>query len=145
MIQARPAANGSDGPDFIALESSGETNASITANVSTPGLYLLTFRYANGSGPVNTDNKCAVRTLFIDGVRIGPIVMPQRGKGGWANWGTSNPQTVKLTRGDHHVELRLEPYDTNMNGDVNRALIQSLSLVPIDHLPDRVGPPPDQK
>ena len=118
--------------DFITLESSGNSSAFLTGEISSSGHYVLSFRYANGSGPVNTDNKCAVRTLFVDGNRIGPIVMPQRGQDRWSEWGESSSQLVSLEKGDHLFELRLEPSDQNMNGEVNKALIQSMSFSRID-------------
>lgn len=34
-------------------------------DVNEEGSYAIDFRYANGHGPVNTDNKCAIRTLNI--------------------------------------------------------------------------------
>jgi hypothetical protein len=132
-----PTGFASNPEDPIALDSSGKTG-SMTASVSAPGRYVLSFRYANGSGPVNTDNKCAVRTLFVDGTRVGPIVMPQRGQDLWSDWGSSSPQIMELKSGEHRIELRLEPYDKNMNGEVNRALIQSMSLERIDHPADEV-------
>ena len=49
--------------------------ADIPATVSTPS----PLRYANGNGPVNTENKAAIRTLCVDGDRKGVLVMPQRG------------------------------------------------------------------
>jgi hypothetical protein len=114
--------------DFITLESSGTSSGAWTGAIPSSGQYVLSFRYANGSGPVTTDNKCAIRTLFVDGREIGPIIMPQRGQDRWSDWGDSSNQLVPLKKGNHLFELRLEPYDENMNGEVNKALIQSLSF-----------------
>jgi hypothetical protein len=113
--------------DFITLESSGNSSGPLTGAIFSSGHYVLSFRYANGSGPVTTDNKCAIRTLFVDGKEIGPIIMPQRGQDRWSDWGDSSSQLVLLEKGNHLFELRLEPYDKNMNGEVNKALIQSMS------------------
>jgi hypothetical protein len=113
--------------DFITLESSGNSSGPLTGAIFSSGHYVLSFSYANGSGPVTTDNKCAIRTLFVDGKEIGPIVMPQRGQDRWSDWGDSSSQLVRLEKGNHLFELRLEPYDKNMNGEVNKALIQSMS------------------
>ena len=82
--------------------------------------------------PVNTDNKCAIRTLFIDGKQTGPVVLPQRGANEWNNWGFSNYQIVQFSAGQHEIELRLTPADTNMNGDVNRVQIAAAVLTPMD-------------
>jgi hypothetical protein len=54
---------------------------------------------------------------------VGPIVLPQRGKDEWSNWGVSSTQTMFLSAGTHVLELRFEPHDENMNPDVNRALL----------------------
>jgi Bacterial alpha-L-rhamnosidase 6 hairpin glycosidase domain len=131
-LPAVSAATGTDSPAYVTLEQTGITGVSIPGDVPADGHYAIAFRYANGSGPVNTDNKCAVRTLFIDGRLVGPIVLPQRGKGEWDNWGLSNSQVTKLAAGKHNLELRLLPEDLNMDGTVNRALIQSAQLERID-------------
>ncbi|MCM1452383.1 MAG: hypothetical protein NC102_08985, partial [Clostridium sp.] len=55
-----------------------------------PGLYAIDLTYANGNGPVNTENKCAIRTISIDGRRAGVVVMPHRGVGNWSDWGRTN-------------------------------------------------------
>lgn len=121
------------GPEtFVIVEQSGTTGMSVDGNLPYAGRYILTFRYANGSGPINTNNMCAVRTLFVDGKQIGPVVLPQRGRNKWNDWGSSNGQTVSLSAGTHRFELRLLPQDMNMSGEINRALIASVSLTPID-------------
>jgi hypothetical protein len=88
----------------------------------------VSFRYANGSGPINTDNKCAIRTLFINGKLAGPIVMPQRGQDNWSNWGFSNEHIFFLSKGRHTFELRFEPQDENMSPAVNRVMLDGMRL-----------------
>jgi len=88
----------------------------------------VSFRYANGSGPINTDNKCAVRTLFIDGKQVAAVVMPQRGKDDWSNWGYSSGSIVSLSKGRHTFELRFEPQNENMSPAVNRVILDSMRL-----------------
>lgn len=94
----------------------------------TEGPYRAYFIYANGNGPVNTENKCAVRTLYVDGNRIGTIVMPQRGVANWNDWGRTNSYPVELTAGHHVIELRFDADDENMNRLTNHAAISSLVL-----------------
>ncbi|MDE6318059.1 MAG: hypothetical protein K2L73_06630 [Muribaculaceae bacterium] len=89
---------------------------------------FLSLRYANGNGPVNTENKCAIRTMFIDGVKVGTIVMPQRGVGNWNDWGMTNILPVFLTAGPHKVTIEMMPYDENMNLTTNHALIDALII-----------------
>jgi hypothetical protein len=117
------------GTGFVALER--DPNARLVLKVSIPqaGRYTIRFRYSNGSGPINTDNKCAIRTLLIDGTTSGPIVFPQRGVNEWSNWGTSSAQNVTLSRGTHELEIRFEDHDENMNEQVNRALLDSVTLI----------------
>ncbi|MEZ4685477.1 MAG: hypothetical protein R3B47_05270 [Bacteroidia bacterium] len=69
----------------ISLDKNREISFSVT--VEDDGEYLIDFRYANGSGPWNTDNKCAIRSLTVNGNYEGVIVLPQRGKDEWSDWG----------------------------------------------------------
>jgi hypothetical protein len=105
------------------------------AGITTDGTYRIDFRYANGNGPINTDNKCAVRTLVVDGEAAGVIVLPQRGTDVWNDWGYSSAITVPLSAGKHSLELRLTPPDRNMNGDTNVAAVDHVRFT-------RVGPKP---
>ena len=129
---AAPSAAEKHVPPFVTLEQTGTTGVSISGEVPGGGHYAIAFGYANGSGPVNTSNRCAIRTLFIDGNRIGPVVLPQRGADQWNNWGLSNFQEIRLSAGKHVFELRLLPADLNMDGAINRARIQSVEIVRID-------------
>lgn len=95
------------------------------------GTYSLTFRYANGNGPVNTENRAAVRTLGIDGNVAGTIVMPHRGVGNWADWGNTNHVQVDLKAGKHKLSVYMRPEDRNMNLITNHALIDNVSITKI--------------
>ncbi|MGE5313681.1 MAG: MGH1-like glycoside hydrolase domain-containing protein [Acidobacteriota bacterium] len=92
------------------------------------GTYALDVLYANGSGPINTDNKCAVRTLVIDGRARGAVVMPQRGDGLWNDWGYSSALRLRLKKGQHRLGLEFRAHDENMNGPINTALVRSFRL-----------------
>ena len=104
----------------------------LMAELSTGGSCLLRFHYANGSGPVNTDNKCALRTLLIDDVEVGVVVFPQRGQDDWNDYGLSSSLRVSLEPGRRCFELRLMERDTNMNVEVNRMSIASLEGIFLD-------------
>jgi hypothetical protein len=119
-------------PSFVVSDMTTNPDLSSDGDIHASGRYSLSVHYANGSGPINTQNKCAIRTLFIDGRDAGPVVMPQRGQDNWADWGWSNGQMVQLTAGKHRFELRLLPEDANMNGETNRALIDYVTLIPLD-------------
>lgn len=90
--------------------------------------YALNFVYANGNGPVNTENKAAIRTLKIDGKKVGTIVLPQRGVANWDDWGNSNSVIVDLAPGSHTATLEYLPENSNMNLDTNHALIDRLTI-----------------
>ena len=101
----------------------------LTVDVPADGEYALVVRYANGNGPVNTENKCAIRTLFVDGVEAGTIVLPQRGVANWDDWGESNHLPLALKAGSHTLSLQFLPQDENMNIATNHALIDSITLL----------------
>ena len=94
--------------------------------VPNDGLYSISYRYSNGNGPVNTENKAAIRSLFVDGKDVGTIVMPQRGVANWDDWGMSNSVKVRLTKGEHTITLQYNPEDQNMNLKTNHALIDGI-------------------
>ena len=92
-------------------------------------MYSIDFRYGNGNGPTNTENKCAIRTLKVDDKSIDVIVFPQRGKEEWTNWGFSNPLKVYLKKGDHMISLSFEEYNENMNGTINQAMLDYVRVI----------------
>ncbi|MDE6791805.1 MAG: hypothetical protein K2J48_01795, partial [Muribaculaceae bacterium] len=94
----------------------------IPVNVDDAGDYLISVNYANGNGPVNTENKCAIRTLSVDNNQSGIIVMPQRGRNNWEEYGWSNSIKVNLTQGKHIITIDFRPENENMNIDTNHAI-----------------------
>jgi len=116
---------------FLELNKNQQRELSIPVNVVLSGTYVADFRYANGNGPINTDNKCAIRTLLLNKQTVGTVVFPQRGAGQWSNWGYSNSYELQLERGEQTLTLRLEPHNENMNGDVNDLRLDHLRLIKI--------------
>jgi hypothetical protein len=112
------------------VEFSKKNNARLKFSVSRPeaGEWFLSFRYANGSGPVNTDNKCGIRTLFVNNQYASSLVFPQRGVNEWSNWGVTNTIKVNLKKGRNQLEIRFEPLNENMNGEINRFLLDQIVL-----------------
>lgn len=100
--------------------------ASVEILVPEDGEYTVSFRYANGNGPVNTENKAAIRSLIVDEIDAGTIVMPQRGVGNWNDWGMTNQVRVPLTAGVHELKLVLNSEDENMNLKTNHAIIDGV-------------------
>ena len=118
---------GYTGAGFVELDKSSPA-LNIPVNIDETGEYSISFRYANGNGPVNTKNRCAVRTLSVDGKRIGIVVMPQRGKGNWDDWGITNSLKVLLPQGSHIITLDFRPENENMNIKTNHSLIDDVRL-----------------
>ena len=117
--------------NFVEIASNVNTTINIPVTINEPGIYSINFRYANGNGPVNTENKCAIRTLSIDKKITGTVIFPQRGKEEWSNWGFSNSVQVLLSKGKHVVTLSFTVANENMNGEINQAMLDYLQLVKI--------------
>jgi len=120
---------GFTGDGFVEISTALNRKLSFNINVEQDGLYAIDFRYANGNGPINTENKCALRTLNIDDEEAGTIVFPQRGKNEWSNWGYSNSAKIHLIKGNHTITLSFEDFDDNMNGEINQAMIDYIRVI----------------
>ena len=101
---------------------------SVTFNAPATGKYSVALRYANGNGPVNTENKAAIRSLVVDGTTASTLVMPQRGVGNWNDWGITNHAEIELTEGPHTLSIEMLPQDRNMNLHTNHALIDNMII-----------------
>jgi hypothetical protein len=120
------------GNGFSEISTTINKVVSIPFTAAKAGVYMIVFRYANGNGPTNTENKCAVRTLKIDGIKKGIVLFPQRGKLEWSNWGESNPVNIKLTPGKHTLTLSYEPANENMNGLISQAMLDNVNITLIE-------------
>ena len=107
-----------------------KTSAPAAVEIEVPenGDYTLSFIYANGNGPVNTENKAAIRTLTVDGKKAGTVVMPTRGVANWNDWGMTNLTVVPLEAGRHKVELIYTDDDENMNIATNHAIVDRIRV-----------------
>ncbi len=119
---------GYTGAGYVRLTREQNVNVTVPVRVSRAGTYAVDARYANGNGPVNTEDKVAVRTLLVDGDTAGVVVMPQRGTNQWSDWGWSNILRVRLRPGAHTLVLTYTPLDENMNRRENTALLDELRL-----------------
>jgi hypothetical protein len=119
---------GFTGPGYVRLTREANTRVEVPVQVACGGTYAIEPRYANGSGPINTDAKVAVRTLLVDGRPAGVLVMPQRGTDRWSDWGYGTALRVRLAVGAHTLALAFTPLDENMDGRVNTALLDHLRL-----------------
>lgn len=120
------------GKGFVNLSNKENTTLNIPLTINKAGRYALEIRYANGNGPLNTDNKCAIRSLGVNGKFAGTIVMPQRGENNWSEWGYSNAVTVSLHKGKNQIRLELKDHNTNMNGEVNQAMVDCIRVIKLN-------------
>jgi hypothetical protein len=138
IIQAESVADRSElpyegfsGNGFAEISKTKNLTLTFPVEINEDGIYAIDFRYANGNGPINTENECAIRTFNLDEHFAGTLVFPQRGKGEWSDWGFSNPVKLKLTKGKHALTLQLKDANENMNGEINQAMIDYLRLIKI--------------
>ena len=120
------------GDGFVELSLNKNKEVVFTFEIEKAGMYLLDFQYSNGSGPWNTDNKCAIRSLTVNDKYEGVVVMPQRGKDEWSDWGFSNIQKVQLKSGMNTIKVYFEDWNNNMNVEVNTAMLDYLRIVKVD-------------
>jgi hypothetical protein len=125
------AYQGFQGKGYVQLTMDKNTSVDLVTSVGTAGVYSIDARYANGNGPINSGDKAALRTLVVDGHEAGVLVMPHRGTNIWNDWGYTNPQWVRLSRGPHTLTLRYTTLDKNMNRKENTALLDHLRLTRI--------------
>ncbi|MCK9424453.1 MAG: hypothetical protein M0Q21_00285 [Ignavibacteriaceae bacterium] len=111
------------GKGYVKIEKQNHQDINFSFTSKTNGLYTIDFRYANGNGPLNTENKCAIRSLMVDQKFTGVIVMPHRGENTWNVFNYSNSVQIYLSKGEHTVTLTFRNSDENMNGEVNGALL----------------------
>jgi hypothetical protein len=122
-------AKGFTGSGYILTSKDHDPDIWFEITLPEEGVYAIDFRYSNGTGPVNTDNNCAIRTLYSNGNELGAIVFPQPGKDEWSKWCYTNYVNAYLPKGRSTLKLLLKPYNENMDGAINTALIDHIRLV----------------
>ena len=116
-------------PAEIMLTKKKGTEFSTTINIPSDGKWALTWNYANGTGPVNTDNNCGIRMLYVDGQKVGINIFPHRGTGEWNNWGWAIPEKLDLKAGNHTFTLRMESDADNMDLEINDFKLRGYNLM----------------
>jgi hypothetical protein len=119
------------GKGFVELTLTKNKEIVMKFEVKKDGMYLIDFKFSNGSGPWNTENKCAIRSLTVNDMYQGVIVMPQRGSDEWSDWGFSNVRKVQLKSGINTIKIHFEDWNNNMNVDVNTAMLDYLRVVKV--------------
>lgn len=117
------------GRGFAELDKTTNKHITLEVDVPTDGQYAFSARYSNGEGPINTENKCALRSLYLNDHYEGAIVMPQRGKNKWSDWGMSNSLLLPLKKGTNKLTITFDPHNENMNREVNRAMLDYVQLI----------------
>jgi hypothetical protein len=117
------------GSGFVEISNAQNKTIEISLDIKKVGKYWVYFSYSNGSGPWNTENKCAIRSLTANEKYIGSLVFPQRGTDEWSDWGRSNAYLLDLKEGKNILKLSFEPWNINMNVEVNKAMLDCLHLV----------------
>jgi len=120
------------GAGFVEISTAINNNIFCKVNVAEEGEYFVDIRYSNGSGPWNTDNKCALRSLTVNDAYAGVLIFPQRGQDEWSDWGYSNSRKVKLKAGENILRLTFEDWNHNMNVDVNTAMLDYLRIIRVN-------------
>ncbi|MCF7841952.1 MAG: hypothetical protein K9N11_03785 [Lentisphaeria bacterium] len=107
----------------------------IKVTMRNGGPFAIRFLYANGEGPVETDNRCGVALMSVN--RAAPQLMwafPQLGS--WDTWGFTEWQPVRLNPGENQLSFDQKKWPLqNMNGDVNHFRIAGMEIMP-DPYPD---------
>ena len=122
---------GFSGRGFVEINNIVNRFINIPVDIKVAGTYAIDFRYANGNGPINTKNMCAIRTLKLNNAFAGTIVLPQRGTDEWSNWGYSNAVQTPLKKGKQIITLSFESANENMNEDINQAMLDLMRVIKI--------------
>ena len=112
------------GSTEIAMEPG--TQYTVTVKIPRRGEYAIDWLYSNGNGEIETQNKCAVRTMAVDDQNCGTVVFAQRGLDDWESQGWSNSVKVKLRRGSHVISISYPEENINMNIDEDRAVLHQV-------------------
>lgn len=120
------------GKGFVEFNLDTNINVEIPLKGIKPGKYLIDFRYSNGSGPWNTDNKCAIRSLYLNNNYQGVVILPQRGKDEWSDWGYSNSFIIHLTETSNILSLKFEDWNNNMNVAENKAMLDYVRVISME-------------
>lgn len=115
-------------PETMLVQKDGK-EFKVTVDVPEEGEWALSWNYANGTGPVNTDNNCGIRMLYVNGEKAGINIFPHRGTNDWNNWGWTIPEKVSLTKGVNTLVLKYESDADNMDLQINDFKIRELCLI----------------
>lgn len=116
-----------DHDSLVEISPDLNTRLALTATVDEEGDYMISVRYA----PSALGGKAALRTLFVNGLRCGVVVMPAISpeKSLTALY-YSNPLRAHLRKGPNTVSIDfLTPYNINPDDESNTVLIDRVILI----------------
>lgn len=114
----------------LILTSQLNTQCAFEVTVPEGADYYVSAIYSNGNGPVWSGRCCALRALFVNGIRAGILVMPQLGKGDWKAAAASNMLPVRLNGGRNTLSIDyVEPFCANTDGQVNSVMLRNVQFV----------------
>lgn len=127
-----PVLEGTEGK-YIELSPARNKKLHFKINSKSNGRYFLIARYANGSGEENTQTRCVIRTVSVNGFRTGALILPCNGEGNWTKLINSNRVPLTLQKGLNEISIEFNPpYDLNSAGTAGTALIEWIKLIRID-------------
>lgn len=112
----------SDSPDALCYN----------VNIENPGVYRVDAFFANGTYDVTDGNTCALRSLYLNGQRVGSLAFPHTScVGNWDYFIYSTALDVVMTSGPCRVELVYDAFSENMNRFVNDMAIKHVRFTRI--------------
>jgi hypothetical protein len=126
-LRGESKVEGFSGKGYVPFTIKSKNELVIKVNVKS-GKYVLRTRYANGTGPINTDNNCGIRSLYVNGIFAGSLIFPQRGKDEWSSWGLTNFEYVTLKDDENILTIRFDDFNRNMDGEINDFLLDCIYL-----------------
>lgn len=101
-------------------------------NIEKPGVYRVDAFFANGTYDVSDGNTCALRSLYLNGRRVGTLAFPHTSRSGnWEYFIYSTAVEAVLPSGPCRVEMVYDSFSGNMNRLVNDMVIKHLRFIRI--------------
>ncbi len=131
-LETRPCGLKGDDVWISRLEES-ERASFYDVTLAKSGIYRIDAYYANATGSVRDGNTCALRSLMLNGIRVGSLAFPHVSEQSqWEDFCYTPGIEVALAAGSYSVELVYQTYDENANYFVNDALIKNIRFTRIN-------------
>lgn len=101
-------------------------------NIVYDGMYRIDAWYSNGTYDLANGNTCAIRSIYLNGQRVGAIAFPHcSAHSDWQYFNYSTSLEVPLVAGVYQVEIVKDIYDDNMNYEVNDMMLKHVRFTRI--------------